>query len=692
VLVFQDLHWSDPSTVDIIADLAADMPTPIVLVANYRPRFDGHLPGIREINLQALSPRQSRELMTSLLDGSDPPDELVDFIVARTDGNPFFLEEIMNSLIETRTLRTSDGSWEVAGSLIDADLPTSVRGVIAARIDRLDPGRRRVLREASVVGRDFLYDVIRQVATETDTLDPSLTELESADLIREYDDQSDLEYFFKHALTQDVAYEGLLKQDRTELHARAAAAIELQFAGRLEEVSETLAYHYAEGAVPHKAVHYLRAAGRKAMDRFALVEAETHFQAAHDLARTAEPGFETDRALVETILDWAILFYYRARLHHLRLLLDEHEDVVHRLDDDGLLVWWLVWRGHTVSFGLDQTDNLSDLDRALELAKRIGDDKAALYAETWKIYALYVRGRIAEAIEVGERIAPEARAVRQDDPYPFFKSQGVMALVLTAAGRFDAVEAICGEMLEFGRETGNNRSVAFGMGGLSFLAVMTLSYDTAIQIAHKASEIAIDPIYAETVNLNWAVAAVLAADDAEARLAVQTINRSLAKGISLPAPLFVRLVDGVAMLGEGDLTPGMNEIFAVEAEAEAASRVWEQLTAWLIVGVVYVRIATRDRSSGWKDLSKNPGFVKYLRRARKETRQRLQEAATRCEADGFNGLIPLITYHHAIYLIHKGDLDGARVHLETCRDLLENVGITEGTERVRALLATVAAD
>ena len=129
-----------------------------------------------------------------------------------------------------------------------------------------------------MVGRQFLYEVIKRVATATATLDPSLADLEHADLIRERSDP-DLEYFFKHALTQDVAYEGLLKKERVELHARAARAIEEQFADRLGEVTETLAYHYTEAGLVEEAVHYLRAAGAKAMDRYALVEATGPFRA-----------------------------------------------------------------------------------------------------------------------------------------------------------------------------------------------------------------------------------------------------------------------------------------------------------------------------------------------------------------------------------------------------------------------------
>ena len=422
VLVFQDLHWADPSTLGIVDRLVTNISVPAVVVANYRPTFQGTLPGLREVELGPLSPRQIGQMLASLLETEQAPEALVEFVVERTDGNPFFVEEIINSLIETGTLVRVDDGWLVSGSLAEADLPTSVRGVIAARIDRLDADRRQVLREASVVGRQFLYDVIKRVATTTATLDPSLADLEHADLIRERSDP-DLEYFFKHALTQDVAYEGLLKKERVELHARAARAIEEQFTDRLGEVTETLAYHYTEAGLIEEAVHYLRAAGVKAMDRYALVEAHAHFGRAYEVLGGAEAGDDHETALVDLILDWAVLFYYEARMYDLAEILDRHQAVVERLGDDTRKMWWLIWRGHVAGFELDQADTMAPLEEALAIAERTGHETGYAYARTWQVWGHFIAGRPNEAIEAAESIAEWVVANREVDPYPFFKSR-----------------------------------------------------------------------------------------------------------------------------------------------------------------------------------------------------------------------------------------------------------------------------
>jgi len=688
VLTLQDLHWADPSTITIITELLNTLESPVVIVANYRPRFNGALPNLREIQLAPLSRRQSGEMISSLLEGGAIPSELVEFVVDRTDGNPFYVEEIINSLVETGVLSHEGSEWRVEGSLIDADVPTSVRGVIAARIDRLEGDRRKVLREASVVGRDFLYEVIRRVATATETLDPSLADLETADLIRERTDQSDLEYFFKHALTQDVAYEGLLKTERTDLHASAGAAIEAQFANRLEEVTETLAYHYTEGAVLDKAVHYLRAAGRKAVDRYALIEAEAHFETAYELLSAAEQSESTDRAVVDLILDWAILSYYQAHLLILDDLLDRHQDAVDRLDDDTRRMWWLIWRGHAAGFRLDQSNNMRFLEQALEIAEATGDESGLAYAKTWQIWGLFITGDLEGAIEVAADIEEWATANRHEDPYPYFKSRVIGAYALASAGRGQGVAERCREVIAFGQHVGNNRCVAFGYQGLSFLEVMLGNYSSAIELAEIASSTAKDPIYRDTAHLSVAAAAALAGDGPRARQAVDYLLQAVETGVELPSPLFVKLADASAMMTEGQLTVGVEQLFQTRDEAKQMSRNWEWLFAEFYIAATFARIVTGEATATLGHLARNPRFIPYLRQAKKEALPRLQATQDSATQLGFNGMARLAEVEMAKLLIHTGDKAEARRLLESALAVVSEFGEGESTERIRALLAT----
>lgn len=686
VLVLQDLHWADPSTVGIVGSLLGTITSPVVTVANYRPNFVGALPGLREIELGALSPRQSAEMVKSLLDDAEPPAQLIEFIVERTDGNPFYLEEIINSLVETQTLARSNGAWKINGSLAEADIPTSIRGVIASRIDRLETDRRRVLREASVVGREFLYEVIKRVATATETLDPSLTDLETADLIRERSHDVDLEYFFKHALTQDVAYEGLLKQERVRLHARAAAAIETQFAGRLEEVTETLAFHYGQGEVLDKAVHYLRAAGRKAVDRYALVEAQSHYESAYDLLMGAEENAENDRALVDLILDWALLFYYQAHFLRLGELLDGHQEAVDRLDDERRRMWWLIWKGHAAGSRFDQTENLSDLEEALEIAERIGDETGVAYAKTWMIWSHFIIGDVESAHRLASDIEAWVEANRYEDPYPYFKSRITSVYADCVSGRWDNIRDTCDNVIAFGHEVGNNRCIAFGHQGLGFLDNVLGNYRSAIEHYEKATSIAKDPIYRDTAHLGLGAAGAVAGDIDVVRRAAHHLQDAMAAGIDLTAPVFAMLADAQTRLYEGRLSEGIEELFRIRDEARRASRIWEWTFAELSIASTYARIVTGEAAADLKTLARNPRFIPHLRRARKEARSRLEWLLEEITRRGFNGVTQMGRVELAKLLIHEGEKTEARRHLESALETLAPHGEGEGTERVRELL------
>jgi predicted ATPase len=194
VVCLQDLHWADPSTVALVAQLT-DLASPLLLLVNYRPGYTPP-PGMQVLNLQELSPRQTGELLASLLQG-EPPAPLVGFVTERSDGNPFYVEEVVNALVETGVLARQAERWVLTKPLAEAAVPATIRGVLAARIDRLDEARRRLLRLASVVGREFVVTIIARVGEDGDELTPGLAQLQAADLIRQRRLEPELEYMFK---------------------------------------------------------------------------------------------------------------------------------------------------------------------------------------------------------------------------------------------------------------------------------------------------------------------------------------------------------------------------------------------------------------------------------------------------------------------------------------------------------------
>ena len=172
-------------------------------------------------------------MLESLLETETIPSDLKHFVQNKAEGNPFYLEELVNSLIESETLIRDNGNWKITRSISESEISSTIHGVISGRVDRLEKETKRILQEASVIGRAFFYEILKRITELEDHIDRGLSTLERLDLIRTRSIQPDLEYMFKHALTQEVVYNGLLKKERQEIHERIALVMEQLFQDRL---------------------------------------------------------------------------------------------------------------------------------------------------------------------------------------------------------------------------------------------------------------------------------------------------------------------------------------------------------------------------------------------------------------------------------------------------------------------------
>ena len=295
VLIFEDLHWLDTSSVELLEHLLPlSREIPLLLIGVSRPDPDSagaRLQAIcaekyadcyTEIRLAPLSQRESTQLVNNLLAIDDLPPRVRETMTQKAEGNPFFIEEIIRSLLDQGDIvrDPSSGRWRATAQIETVHIPDTVQGVIMARIDRLDEDVKQALRVAAVIGRNFLYRILREVNTADSALDEHLSQLQQVELIREKQITPELEYIFKHALAQEATYESVLIQKRRELHGRVAAAVETLFAERLDEFYSLLAYHYAEAENWAKAQEYLFKSGDQAGHMAADAEALAHYQQA----------------------------------------------------------------------------------------------------------------------------------------------------------------------------------------------------------------------------------------------------------------------------------------------------------------------------------------------------------------------------------------------------------------------------
>jgi len=296
VLVLEDLHWADPTSLRLtleLAELAAGRP--LLVLATTRPGAGPEVAALaargdtRQLELRPLSADAATALAGSLMGGQLASPEVFATVLATADGNPLFLEERLSSLLETRTLVREQGAWRLRRT-DGPEVPQVLERLVRSRVDRLGPAAQEAIRAAAVLGAEFTAPLLAAVLDrQPAALAPVLGELSASDLVHPEQATADAgHYRFRHALLQEAIYLGLLRAERRDLHARAAAALAAASSDRLPEVAAVLGRHYAAAGDAEQAVRYLELAGDHATDAFANEEAIASFRAA--LAVTQRPA------------------------------------------------------------------------------------------------------------------------------------------------------------------------------------------------------------------------------------------------------------------------------------------------------------------------------------------------------------------------------------------------------------------
>jgi predicted ATPase len=248
--------------------------------------------------------------------------------------------------LETSTLIQKDDQWLLTKPLTEANIPSTIQGVIAARLDGLERDMKRIIQEASVIGRAFLYEILRRITELKDQIDKSLMGLERLDLIRTRSLQPDLEYIFKHALTQEVVYNGLLKKERQNIHEKIGQVMEEIFQDRLPEFYETLAFHFRQGQSVTKAVEYLMKAGEKSTNRYSLDEANLYYQEAFNLLKSkSDKSMSEQELLIEILNNWSLVQFFRGHFGDLHDLLFQYKDAAELIQDKAKIGMFYFWLG-----------------------------------------------------------------------------------------------------------------------------------------------------------------------------------------------------------------------------------------------------------------------------------------------------------------------------------------------------------
>jgi class 3 adenylate cyclase/tetratricopeptide (TPR) repeat protein len=446
ILVFEDLHWVDSETQALLDILVESLPTArILLLVNYRPEYQHAWGGksyYTQLRIDPLPPESAEELLDSLLGGEVSLQPLKKLLIERTEGNPFFLEESVRTLVESHVLAGEHAAYRLAAPIQSVEVPATVQAVLAARIDRLPPAEKRLLQAAAVVGDEVGFGLLQAMADEPEeTLRVGLARLQGAEFLYETQLFPDLEYTFKHALTCQVAYGSLVQERRRVLHGKVVQAIEKLYADRTIEHAERLALHALRGEAWTKAATYGRQAGTKAMARSANREAAAYFEQSLGALRRLGETRERLEQEIDIRFNLQAALFPLGELDKMLAVLREAEDLARALDDPRRLAWALVYGNfvHNQTGHLVQGRSLGD--KALAIGETLDDRGLLVVARYYRAQA-HLGADYAAAADLyrknvralGEGASRERYGLYG---FPAVMSRGWLAWVLAERGEFE---------------------------------------------------------------------------------------------------------------------------------------------------------------------------------------------------------------------------------------------------------------
>ncbi|NVK42817.1 MAG: AAA family ATPase [Oceanospirillaceae bacterium] len=521
-LIFEDLQWLDRETEAFLDDFGGRLAGhPILLLVNFRPEYRhdwGAVSEYTELRLEPLGPAEAAGLLEKLLGDHPSLAALKPRILAQTGGNPFFIEEVVQTLVEEGVLGGTAGRYRLEKAAQDLHIPTTVQGVLSARIDRLEPDEKSLLQKLAVIGKEFPLSLVQRVVDRPEVeLRRGLSRLQAGEFIFERPAFPEIEYTFKHGLTQQVAYGGLLQERRRLLHERTAEAIEALFAEHLDEHLNELAWHYGHSDNDDKAVQYLQRAGEQAAHRSAYQEAIEHLEQALQRLDALPEGAERDHRELALQIDLGPILMARIgyTAPEVSTVYNRALELSRQLGD--------TRQRFAVLTGLRRFYNLrGDYRTAHELAELMlsqahdsGEIDMLLEAHSGLGSTSLFQGNFAVALQHSEEVLARYDArLHGAHGYHYGLDPGVLAHTFIAwiqsfCGEPDSARSRCRTMLALAQELAHPFSLAFALGHSAELYQFLGDVEQARRQAEAAVELSTEQglpywLAQSSVILGWA--------------------------------------------------------------------------------------------------------------------------------------------------------------------------------------------
>jgi class 3 adenylate cyclase/tetratricopeptide (TPR) repeat protein len=603
VVAFDDLHWADPASVELLVRLLNLVEqAPILVLCAFRPDQDAPAWQLRSaaarqfparftsITLEALPPSQASALVDHLLAVADLPERLRQEILLRAEGNPFFVEEVIRTLIQSGALVRENGAgsrWRAAAGSFSAEIPASLQALLLSRIDRLASGDRAVVQLASVLGRSFDLRLLLRLVEHPAGLPAALQMLEKLRVVEPLPGAAGQEYSFRHALMQEAVYHSLLLKQRRAIHQRVAEAIEELFADQRSELAPLLAHHYSAAGDRRALAHSLQA-GDAAFRLFANEQALAYYSQALELA--LQPPAGSGNGAAAEAVDWVHLYCRRGRtfelLNRYAEALADYQALAQLGERLRQPAWLLA--GLSAQAALLATPNpLNDppcaralCEQALVLAQQLGDQAAEgrLY---WVLVLVNIHsGQNHAAIAFGEQSVALARASGQAELLAFALNDVSQAYL--GVGRLARAAAVLEEANPLWRQLNNLPLLADNLSASAYLDFLLGRFEAALGKCEESRRISrsIENLWGEAYSLMYT--GYIYRELGEFGKMVSTMEECLrlARLAGFIAPLVVVQPDlGVLCAQFGEIERG--EALVAEAEGLARARA----SAWTVLSL-----------------------------------------------------------------------------------------------------------
>jgi class 3 adenylate cyclase len=618
VICFEDLHYADPLFLNFLRGAVFAQVPGVILLYSFRPplnlfsQAETSMMGAsyQKIHLEDLSTAEIQEMLISILQTAVVPEDLRHFIQEKVGTNPFYVEEMINSLIESEILQPDNGNWRLTRAIDASEIPSSIHAVLSGRIDRLEGTVKCLLQEAAVIGKTLPHEILRRLSRPPDALHRHLEQLEDLGLLRK-SSQSEHAYDFKHALIQEVVYSGLLKEDRLAMHQQIGLVMEQVFSDRLPEFYETLAFHFrhsdlSQKDLSRKAVHYLRESGRKSLKKYAVQESHEYYLRAFQILKPTMGDSEEEKwLLIDFLTEWARVFYYRADFAGLRRLFLEHQALAESLSDRGLVGSFYVWLCASL-YNTGRVKESYELNlKALEMCKNGSNTDIDMgYANI--IWCCAELKLLAQGIQYGEEIL----AKREDlDSMGYILSLGGLGMIYIFNGDSQRNFELGRILLKFGESHSDLRSTVVGYICTSYGYHSLGDFAKAVAWSKKAVALSNDPIFSVWPKLVLANCFIQTEKFQEADEILREIIPFCQQLGMDYIGLWAQSLYGVVLVARDQYSRGMKMIATAVRELTKNGRFISLYFLEFALAEIYFQMATRRRRLGFLTIFKNLGFI-----------------------------------------------------------------------------------